>query len=93
MSGRPACRPVVGKYCYVEGTKVAFERRDIAQATDDEMRRIKTIVEREQDAEAGRDLEELVIESDYVDRDFVRYRTTTRVLARILDAQDPSPVM
>lgn len=89
-------RPAYGGIGYViDGTEVSFANRDITQATDAEMERIRVIVEREQDAEIGRTLEEVVIESDYVDRDLVRYRTVTRVHAKVdaLDLEPSSPVV
>ena len=67
------------KWIDVDGVNVAIERRDVSQASDKEMARIRAIVAREKDADYARTLKEIVIESDYVDRDSVRYRTSTLV--------------
>jgi len=67
------------KHVDIDGVEVAIERRDISQVSDKEMARIRAIVEREKDADYARTLKEVVIESDYVDGDSVRYRTSTLV--------------
>lgn len=72
-------RPV-GKPLYIGETRVIWDRRDLTQISDKELARIHAIVDREQDGEIGRRLETVFIESEYLDRDQVRYSTTTRIV-------------
>lgn len=74
----------------IDGVYVSFAHRDIAQATDDEIERIKILVGAEKrlaETDAHRHLDEMIIESDRVDWD-MRYRLTTRVIDETIDPVD-----
>lgn len=76
---------------------VSFARRDITQATDAELKVIRELVikEKARADEHGGTLDELIIESEYVDKDWYRYRTSVSYYAKgsDLDAEVPPPVV
>ena len=61
----------------LDGVLVSFRRRDVRQATDAEVKRLKELIRTEQQWEGlDRPLEKMIIDSDYLDRDLIRFRTT-----------------
>lgn len=63
----------------IEGTEVSFANRDVTQCTDREYQILCDLVEIEHDHEGkSRTVESMIIESDHLDKDIVRFRTSVR---------------
>jgi hypothetical protein len=72
MTDRPVIR--------VGAVAVSFRHRDARYVSEEERRYLEDLVRSEQDAEGpGRVIEEIVIDTDYVDGRGVRFRSTVRV--------------
>lgn len=73
----------------IDGVDVAFARRDITQATDEEISRIEAIIKAEKAmAGPGRFLSEMIIESDFIDMT-CKYRLST-IVSGYGDVLDPA---
>lgn len=69
-------RPVIR----VGTVAVSFRHRDARYVTEEERRQLEALVRSEQEAEGvGRTVEEIIIDTDYVDSRAVRFRSTVRV--------------
>jgi hypothetical protein len=71
----------------IGGADVFMTRRDITQITDKELGLITEVVEKEVRLAHGK-IESVEIESDYPDRDNIRYLITMRVTSHPID-DDP----
>ena len=71
------------------GVQVHWERRDINQASDAEMLLIDAIVRGETTRSHG-NVTDITIESDYPDKDNVRYTVTTDVVYQPADCDSDS---
>lgn len=59
---------------------VSFRHRDARYVSEEERRQLEELVRSEQDIEGpGRTIEEIIIDTDYVEARHVRFRSTVRV--------------